>query len=100
MADTRLSANQKEILIRLYQGVTKGQMKLKSTFLNAVINKTLEKEVHPNHFRGSCRRLEESGLIMRKKEDLEWYINITPAGFDQAEAIIDEQNQANHKETK
>lgn len=100
MADTRLSANQREILLRLYQGVTKGHIKVKSTFLNAVINKTLEKNVHPNHFRGSCERLEKSGLIMRKKENLEWFINITPAGFEQAEAIIDEQNQANHKESK
>ena len=28
--------------------------------------------------------LEERGLIMRRKEELDWYVNITPEGFDLA----------------
>ncbi|WP_324287397.1 hypothetical protein [Vibrio cholerae] len=84
MSQYRFGKVQKEILIRLAHGLKLGFKKIKSTMLNEVINKKLGVEIHPNNFRASCDTLEERGLIMRHKEGFDWYLNITPEGFDQA----------------
>lgn len=85
----RFSEIQKEILLRLTHAFIRGNKQAKSTVLNAAVNKVLSKDVHPNNFRGSCKTLEQRGFIMRKKVDLDWYINITPKGFEQAMVWID-----------
>ncbi|MEI8659439.1 hypothetical protein [Vibrio sp. Hal054] len=80
----RISKNQKSILLALTNGFIKGRKSIKSTLLNDVINYERDTPIHPNTFRDSCETLELSGLIMRRKERFDWYINITSAGFEQA----------------
>lgn len=80
----RFSEIQKEILLRLAHAFMRGNKQAKSTVLNAAVNRMLSKEVHPNNFRSSCKTLEDRGLIMRRKVDLDWYINISPQGFEKA----------------
>nr|AKN37490.1 hypothetical protein [Vibrio splendidus] len=53
------------------------------------VNQVLGRDIHPNNFRVSCKDLEECGLVMRKKVELDWYINITPEGFDKALTWLD-----------
>ena len=81
MINTRTSQIQKEILIcwpkRLQRKIKEG----KSTVINQAVNLLLKRDVHPNNFRVSCKNFLR-GLIMRKKVDLDWYINITPKGFE------------------
>ncbi|MDH5923207.1 hypothetical protein L8R85_19480 [Vibrio splendidus] len=84
MRNQRLSQIQKEILSCLAKGFVKGVKEGKSTVVNHAVNQILGREIHPNNFRVSCKALEERGLIMRKKVNLDWYINITPEGFDKA----------------
>lgn len=88
---TRFSQVQKELLIVLAKAFMGGVKKAKSTDLNALVNKNLRKEIHPNNWRVSCQKLEERGLIMRGKEDLDWYIWIAPKGFEQALNWLEEQ---------
>ncbi|RSD30462.1 hypothetical protein [Vibrio pectenicida] len=78
----RLSQVQKEILLRLRSGFIRGITEAKSTSLNHAVNVMLDKAVHPNNFRLSCRTLENQGLIMRRKYEFDWYLNITPEGFE------------------
>ncbi|WP_045391987.1 hypothetical protein [Vibrio rotiferianus] len=85
----RYSAVQKEILIRLTHAFVRGVKEAKSTVLNQAVNKMMSREVHPNNFRASCETLETRGLIMRRKEEFDWYLNITPEGFEQAVEWID-----------
>ncbi|KJR35931.1 hypothetical protein BOO93_14450 [Vibrio navarrensis] len=80
----RISKVQKEILLRLINGVFNGIQRVKSTHLNAAVNRKLGKTIHPNNFRTSCETLAERGLIVRTKEDFDWHINLTPEGFDKA----------------
>nr|WP_152428725.1 hypothetical protein [Vibrio azureus] len=68
----------------MFKVVATSPKEVKSTFLNYAVNRMMGKTVHPNNFRVSCRTLEEHGLIMRRKEELDWYVNITPEGFDLA----------------
>ncbi|MBD1559584.1 hypothetical protein HC752_21815 [Vibrio sp. S9_S30] len=84
MAPHRFSDIQKAILIRLAHAMMNGTRHGKSTVLNAAVNKVLEKDIHPNNFRASCKTLESRKLIKRQKVDLDWYIKITPEGYDQA----------------
>ena len=84
MSNQRISQIQKEILTRLAHAFVKGTKEVKSTFLNHAVNRMVGKSIHPNNFRVSCRTLEERGLIMRRKEELDWYVNITPEGFSLA----------------
>jgi len=86
----RLSQVQKEILLRLRSGVARGILEAKSTSLNHAVNVMLEKKVHPNNFRTSCRALEEQGLIMRRKHELDWYLNITPEGFEMTSTWLEQ----------
>ncbi|NOI31805.1 hypothetical protein [Vibrio coralliilyticus] len=85
----RFSAVQKEILLRLAHSFVRDIKKAKSTVLNQAVNKMLDKEVHPNNFRASCETLESRGLIMRRKEGFDWYLNITPEGYEQAVEWMD-----------
>lgn len=85
----RFSAVQKEILLRLAHAFVRGVKEAKSTVLNQAVNKKMDREVHPNNFRTSCETLESRGLLMRRKEDLDWYLNITPEGFEQAVEWMD-----------
>ena len=84
MKSTRTSQIQKEILSCLAKAFTKGVKEGKSTVINQAVNHLLHRDIHPNNFRVSCKTLEERGLVMRKKVDLDWYINITPEGFEMA----------------
>lgn len=85
----RLSQVQKQILIRLVHAFHRNIKQPKSTILNHAINTVLDKTIHPNNFRTSCKTLEENGLIMRRKIDLDWYVNITPKGYDVALNLLD-----------
>lgn len=71
-----------EILDILLESFAKGQRQPKSTFVNAILNKRLGKTVHANNFRTTCKLLEQRGFLMRKKIELDWYLNITPNGVD------------------
>ncbi|MEZ8656763.1 hypothetical protein AB6D60_22635 [Vibrio splendidus] len=82
MKNTRSSRIQKEVLNCLAKGFVKGIKEGKSTVINQAVNQILGREVHSNNFRVSCKALEDKGLIMRKKVELDWFINITPEGFD------------------
>ena len=94
----RFSEIQKEILLRLAHAFIRGSKQAKSTVLNAAVNKMLSKDVHPNNFRSSCQTLEDRGLIMRRKVDLDWYINISPQGFEKAlEWIEDDKRKEDEK---
>ena len=84
MADVRISQIQKAVLSCLTKAFTKGVKEGKSTVINQAVNLLLKRDVNPNNFRVSCKTLEERGLIMRKKMDLDWYINITPKGYEMA----------------
>ncbi|MEZ8087924.1 hypothetical protein [Vibrio sp. 10N.261.52.A1] len=84
MKNSRLSLIQKEILNCLAKAFVKGVKEGKATVINRAVTQTLNREVHPNNFRVSCKTLEERGLIMRRKVGFDWYINITPEGFDEA----------------
>ncbi|WP_139686186.1 hypothetical protein [Vibrio tasmaniensis] len=46
---------------------TKGVKEGKPTVINQAVNHLLQRDIHPNNFRVSCKTLEERGLIMRKK---------------------------------
>lgn len=87
----RFSDIQKALLLALVHGFRKGVKSGKSTYLNYVVSKKLEREVHPNNFRESCKRLEERGLIMRRKVKLDWYLNITPDGLEQVVEWMDDE---------
>lgn len=93
MINYRYSAVQKEILVSLAKAFINGVKEAKSTDLNSLVNRNLDKDVHPNNFRLSCKTLEERGLIMRKKEDLDWYLNIAPDGFEKAMEWINEEGK-------
>lgn len=84
MADKtyRTSKLQKTILECLVSGLKNGHLSVKSTVLNAAASHVLGEDVHANNFRASCEKLEERRLIMRKKTDLDWFINITPRGIE------------------
>ena len=49
-----------------------------------------EVNVHPNHFRTSCALLQERGLIQRAKDGFDWFVWLTPEGFEFAENLSDE----------
>lgn len=49
-----------------------------------------EISIHPNHFRTSCALLQERGLIMRGKEAFDWFIWLTPEGFEFIENLENE----------
>ena len=83
MADVRMSQIQKAVLSCLTKAFTKGVKDGKSTVINQAVNLLLKRDVHPNNFRVSCKNFLR-GLIMRKKVDLDWYINITAKGFEMA----------------
>ncbi|MDE1315534.1 hypothetical protein MEG05_15860 [Vibrio aestuarianus] len=85
----RFSKVQREILIRLTHAFMRDIKEAKSTVLNQAVNKMLDASIHPNNFRASCKILEERGFIMRKKVEFDWYINITPKGFELALDWID-----------
>ena len=89
MAEVRISQIQKAVLSCLAKAFTKGVKEGKSTVINQAVNHLLQKDIHPNNFRVSCKTLEERGLIMRRKVDLDWYINITPVGFEMALSWLD-----------
>ncbi|EKA5635958.1 hypothetical protein OKZ62_001862 [Vibrio navarrensis] len=96
----RTSKVQKEILLRLINGVFKGVKRVKSTHLNAFVNRSLGKTIHPNNFRTSCEKLAEQGLIVRLKEDFDWYINLTPEGFDKASEWFEFIEPSEHQQDK
>lgn len=83
----RTSRIQVQILKCLVSGVKKGHIKAKSTLVNDAVCHVLRTEVHPNNFRTSCEKLEDRGLINRKKENYDWFINITPAGIEFLEEL-------------
>nr|AKN37126.1 hypothetical protein [Vibrio genomosp. F6]AKN37756.1 hypothetical protein [Vibrio tasmaniensis]AKN39629.1 hypothetical protein [Vibrio tasmaniensis] len=89
MAEVRMSQIQTAVLSCLAKAFTKGVKEGKSTVINQAVNHRLQRYVHPNNFRISCKTLEERRLIMRKKVDLDWYINITPEGFEMALSWLD-----------
>ena len=64
--------------------VKDGIKQVKSTDLNAVINKIFKYNVAPTNFRVSCAAMQEQGLIIRSKIGFDWYITITLSGFDVA----------------
>ncbi|MEZ9651018.1 hypothetical protein BCS71_19885 [Vibrio lentus] len=84
MAEVKMSQIQKAMLSCFAKAFTKGVKEDKSTVIDKAVNHLLQKDTHPNNFRVSCKTLEERGLIMRKKVDLDWYINITPERFELA----------------
>lgn len=84
MTKHRISTVQREILLRLAHGFIRGVREAKSTVLNQAVSRMMDKEIHPNNFRTSCETLESRGLIMRRKEAFDWYLNITPEGFEKA----------------
>ncbi|MEZ9397675.1 hypothetical protein AB4393_18515 [Vibrio splendidus] len=89
MKRARMSQVQKEVLRCLAKAFIKGVKEGKSTVINLAVNQVLGRDIHPNNFRVSCKALEECGLVMRKKVDLDWYINITPDGFDKVLTWLD-----------
>ncbi|MDG3034201.1 hypothetical protein P7245_22500 [Vibrio parahaemolyticus] len=96
MKKHRTSKVQKQILKCLVSGLKTGHKDVKSTVLNFAVRRKLTEEakeeinIHPNHFRASCALLVERGLIMRWKENLDWFICITPDGIDFLEKLNDE----------
>ncbi|MEZ9708661.1 hypothetical protein AB4254_08315 [Vibrio breoganii] len=80
----RFSDIQKESLKTLVKALKSGHKEVRSANLNFAINQILERDIHPNNFRPSCKKLVEQGLLMRKRIDYELYVSLTPEGFDKA----------------
>ena len=94
MKTYRDSDVQKEILFGIFAALRKGIKQVKSSELRHAVNKSLGREVHPNNFRPSCLKLEERGLLVRTKIDLDWHLNITPLGLD---FVFDEMDKQEEK---
>lgn len=86
----RTSKVQIQILKCLVSGLTRGHVAAKSTVLNDAVCSKLKTEIHPNNFRTSCEKLEARGLVLRKKKNFDWFINITPDGIDFLESLESE----------